>query len=451
MKRHAKLKIALLSVAVLCLNTAAIAAVPKWVSAWKADPTGTTGAIPPGTQTLREIISPRGAGNTLRLRLTNREGTLPVSLSQVWIGTQQNGAQLVAGSNKQLTFGGRSDVYLAPGQDLYSDPLPYKVTSFSKLAISMQTAGVLGIPALSSSHSVSRETNYFSVALPLLGGGAGGDSGAGFQPFTLTAGATFQASWHFIAGLDVVSTDAKPRVVVAFGDSITDGLTVNPVTGNTFVENITNLGAEERYPDFLQRRFDSIPKYKSFSVVNAGIAGNRLTAGPFAPFFGPRGLDRMETDVIQVAGVTDVVAHFGINDIAFDLPAQLSGSRSIGQTVIAGYSEMISRLHAKGIRVVLGTIMPGKGAGIGPASPTVNAGALHGTEITDIIRLEVNDWIRGYGKTLADGIVDFDACMRDPQKPSFLNPAYNSGDNLHPTGVGYSVMAGCFDLAATFP
>lgn len=451
MKSHARLKAAVLAMAAICLSSAVVADTPKWVSVWKADPSGSTGEIPTGTQTLREIISPRRAGDMVRLRLTNRQGMYPVSLSQVWLGTQQSGAQLVPGSNRQLTFGGRTDIALMPGQDAVSDPVPYKVASFTKLAISMQANGYLGIPMQSSTHSVSRETNYFSVVPTFTGGGADKESGAGFQPFTLTAGVTFQASWHYIAGLDVQTMDPKPRVVVAFGDSITDGLTVNPTTDNTFIENLANLGTEERYPDFLQRRFDAIPKYKSFTMVNAGIAGNRLTAGPFAPFFGPRALDRLDTDVLAVPGVTDVIAHFGINDIAFDLNAQISGSRAIGQTVIAGYQELITRLHARGVRIILGTIMPARGAGLGSASPLVNGGVAHGTEITDSIRIDVNNWILGPGKALADGVIDFDACMRDPRNTSYLNPAYNSGDNLHPTGVGYSVMAGCVDLAATFP
>lgn len=453
MKNYLRSRAVAFAIAAIAIGAsgAVLAAGPQWVSVWTADPTGSTGVIPIGTQTLREIISPRRAGDTLRLRLTNREGTLAVNFSEVWIGTQQSGAKLVPGSNRKLSFGGRAAVSIAPGQDVLSDPLPYNVAPFTKLAISLQSNGPIGIPTLSSSHSVSRETNYFSLLLPLLGGGAGKDSAAGFQPFTLTAGVTFQASWHYIAGLDVLTSDAKPRVVVAFGDSITDGLTVNPTTDNTFVEDLSSLGADQRYPDFLQLRFAASPKYKSFSVVNAGIAGNRLTAGPFAPFFGPRGLDRLETDVVQVPGVTDVIAHFGINDIAFDLATQLGGSRAIGQTLIAGYQEMIARLRAKGVRVILGTIMPAKGAGLGTFSPPVNGGVAHGTEITDSIRRDVNAWILGPGKAMADGVIDFDACMRDPNNSGRLNPAYNSGDNLHPTGVGYAVMAACVDLAAVFP
>ena len=454
--------------AAVMIGTAKAQESAPWLSAWTAAPAGTTGVILPATQTIRDIISPRRTGNTVRLHLTNRQGTLPVTFSQVWIGTQQSGAQLVSGSNRPLTFGGKSAVTIAPGQDVTSDPLPYPVVSFSKLAISMQNGGLLGIPVASSTHSVSRETNYYSLAPQLLGGGAGPVSGNGFLPFVLTGGVTFEASWEYIAGLDVETTVAGPRTVVAFGDSISDGLTVNPVTDNTFIENVSNLGLEQRYEDFLQHRFDSQPAYRAFNIVNASIAGNRLTAGPFLPFFGPSGLSRLTTDAIAVPGVTDVIVQLGINDIAFDLAAQLTASHAIGPTLENAYTTVISQLHAKGIRVILTTITPGKGAGVGMFSPAlntlisatgtggiippvVNGGALHGTAITDAIRQEVNVWILNVGSSLADGVIDIDACVKDPNNPSFLNPAYNSGDNLHPNAMGYQAIANCVNLPAVFP
>ena len=133
-----------------------------------------------------------------------------------------------------------------------------------------------------------------------------------------------------------------------------------------------------------------------------------------------------------------------------------------------GLTKTINELHSKGLRVILATIMPAKGAGVGMFSPalnslisgtgtggvvppTVNGGALHGTEITDEIRREVNTWILNVGSVLADGIIDFDACMKDPNNTSFLNPAYNSGDNLHPNALGYSAMANCVNIPAVFP
>ena len=93
--------------AALLVSTAGSpASAAGWLGAWTGDPAGPTGIIPPGTQTLREIISPRVSGDSLRLQLTNRLGVLPVTFTQVWVGTQQSGAAIVVGSNKQLTFGG---------------------------------------------------------------------------------------------------------------------------------------------------------------------------------------------------------------------------------------------------------------------------------------------------------------------------------------------------------
>ena len=163
------------------------ASAAGWLGAWTGDPAGPTGIIPPGTQTLREIISPRVSGDALRLQLTNRLGVMPVTFTQVWVGTQQSGAAIVIGSNKQLTFGGSSSVTLAPGATVTSDELSFPVVSFQKLAISMQALPGT-IPAASETHSVSREVNYFSpTAL------AAPESGGGFLPFELTQGALFQA------------------------------------------------------------------------------------------------------------------------------------------------------------------------------------------------------------------------------------------------------------------
>jgi lysophospholipase L1-like esterase len=46
-----------------------------------------------------------------------------------------------------------------------------------------------------------------------------------------------------------------------------------------------------------------------------------------------------------------------------------------------------------------------------------------------------------------DGIIDFDAVMRDPNQPSKMLARYDSGDHLHPNDAGYQAMANAFDLA----
>ena len=455
MHHHVRL-VAGVGAAALLWSTATMPATAAgYLAAWTGDPAGPTGVIPSGTQTLREIISPRVGGNTLRLQLTNRLGMLPVTFTQVWIGAQKYNAYVVKGSNKELTFGGSQSVTLQPGDTITSDPLTFPVVSFQKLAISMQAvAGT--IPAASETHSVSREINYFSPTAT-----AGAEIGVGYTAFELTQGAFFQASWHYINELDVFSMNASPRVVVSFGDSITDGLQVNQTAENTFVEETKNLGLEQRYEDFIQKRIVAMQGYSQFSFVNAGIAGNRLTAGPFAPFFGPSGLDRLAPDALNVFGATDCVIGLGINDIAFDVPAQTTGDPTIVTTIENDMTTVINELHAKNIRAVLTTILPALGAEASqfapalqtvPGLPTpVNGGALHGTVISNTLREQVNAWIMtGPGSKIADAVVDLSTCMQDPTDPRKLNTIYDSGDHLHPNAAGYSHMADCTPIASTF-
>jgi lysophospholipase L1-like esterase len=59
-------------------------------------------------------------------------------------------------------------------------------------------------------------------------------------------------------------------------------------------------------------------------------------------------------------------------------------------------------------------------------------------------RQSINHWIRTSGKF--DGVIDFDAVMRDPQAPSHLSAAADCGDHLHPGPGGYKIMAGAIDL-----
>ena len=59
-------------------------------------------------------------------------------------------------------------------------------------------------------------------------------------------------------------------------------------------------------------------------------------------------------------------------------------------------------------------------------------------------RQSINNWIRAPGHF--DIVIDLDAATRDPQKPSHLSAAADSGDHLHPADAGYRIMADAIDL-----
>nr|WP_246447713.1 SGNH/GDSL hydrolase family protein [Novosphingobium flavum] len=212
----------------------------------------------------------------------------------------------------------------------------------------------------------------------------------------------------FLSGIDVAGSTAK-RLVVAFGDSITDGV------GST-------IAANRRWPDlFAERVLDA---GVNIGIVNAGIAGNYLTRTGEYPSFGEAGLARFKRDALEVPGATDTVILLGINDIG--------GEPDVGERLIAGYRQLIADAHARRIRVFLGTIPPFRGS-------------TFFTEAGEQSRLRVNAWIRADNP--ADGIIDFDRALRDPANPGRVDPRFHSGDWLHPNDDGYRVMARAIDPA----
>jgi hypothetical protein len=57
----------------------------------------------------------------------------------------------------------------------------------------------------------------------------------------------------------------------------------------------------------------------------------------------------------------------------------------------------------------------------------------------------VNEWIRT--SHAFDGVIDFDAILRDPGHPSRIQARYASADHLHPNDIGYQAMADAIDLS----
>jgi lysophospholipase L1-like esterase len=63
----------------------------------------------------------------------------------------------------------------------------------------------------------------------------------------------------------------------------------------------------------------------------------------------------------------------------------------------------------------------------------------------EAIRVAVNQWMRSSGAF--DAVIDFDRALRDPQHPTQLKKAYDSGDHIHPSDTGYQAMADAIPLS----
>ena len=354
--------------------------------------------------TVRAILTPTFGGTTARVRLSNRFGSGAITFEQATIARRLSGATLVSGTVAPLSFDGRRSVTVAAGEDVLSDPVGIAFSAFDTLAVSVYVAGDIGYP---TEHYIARQTSYLT---PTGSGDHTADPDGG--AFTVRT-----TSRPLVSGVEVMAPRSS-GAVVTLGDSITDGYQGLPAGAPEAPEGID---ADGRWPDVLARRLDAANR--PLSVLNAGIAGNRVlqdaTAGDNPDVYGPSAIHRLDADVGGQAGVTTVILLEGINDLLLSPTAAVPD-------LLSGYEEVIDRLHARGLRVLQGTLTPTGGNADAPAD-------------TEDKRRAVNSWIRD--QSPADAVIDFDAAVRDPADPSRINPAFDGSDHLHFNLAGYRAMA----------
>ncbi|MCP2328717.1 lysophospholipase L1-like esterase [Hamadaea flava] len=360
------------------------------VTTWAAGVQSTTG--PTTGQTVRNIIHTSVGGVGLRLTLSNVEGDAPVVFDAAFVGIPAQGAALVAGSNRRLTFGGRSEVTIPPGAAVLSDPLPGRVPAGHDLAVSVHIAAM---GQVATGHNMYRtQTSYLSTP---------GDHATDESPQAFTTPIT---RWFWLAAAQV---DPVPQVgtLVAFGDSITDGYG-------------SSVDANHRWPDFLAQRILAEPPPLQLGVANVGISGNELLRDGK----GASALARFDRDVLDQPGVRTVILMEGGNDIG--------ANNATAEQLIAGERELIARAHAYGVCILGATQTPMEGSGYYSAQH-------------EAVRVEFNAWIRGSGEF--DAVIDFDAVTRDPQRPTRFLPAFDGAGHLHPNDAGYQAMADAIPLS----
>jgi lysophospholipase L1-like esterase len=395
-----------------------------WLTTWAASPMqaspGTSGSAAGfNDQTLREIVYPSTGGSQVRVRLSNVFGTQPLVVGAASIGVQLAGANVVPGTLRGLTFGGKATVTIPAGKEVLSDPARYHVAAEENLAISLYLPDGTG-PA--TNHSDAQQDNWVST------------TGDFTQSPTSTAYTTDIASWYFLDGVVVPRTSKVLGTVVAFGDSITDGA-------------FSDQDANQRWSDILGDRLQRQPG-STLSVVDEGIGGDRLLSD--SPCFGQSGLNRFERDVIGQPGVRDVIVLLGTNDLGFHTFDPSSFGPALApcfpnpifptvQQMIDGYKQLITAAHAAGIKIIGATITPNGEYG-GVATNGVKQPA------TEQERLAINHWILTSGAF--DGTVDFSSAIADPLDPTYIDPKYiTDPSGVHPNDAGYRKMAHAVNLS----
>ncbi|MFC4254089.1 SGNH/GDSL hydrolase family protein [Altererythrobacter xixiisoli] len=381
----------------------------RWVAAWTAAPhapIASEGQFAAGSwnnATITQVLRVSAGGDRLRLRFSNRYGPGPLEIGQARVVRIDDKGAEIAGSAHMLQFGGRGSAVIPRGSPFVSDTVNLPLPALSRIRVDIYlprstgpcTCHLTGLDEL----AVSPPGNFV---------------GKSFQP---VARAQYRA---FLTTVEVDSA-TSPGTIVAFGDSITDGV------GST-------AGANRRWPDVLANRLHAAGQ--NWAVANAGISGNRV----LSPGMGEAALARFDEDVLSLPNVRYIILFEGVNDIGNRYGArgpsqpQLPGldqPQIDVEQMIAGYKQIIARAHEKGIKVIASPIGPYKGAG-------------YWTEAGEAARQAINHWILNSGAF--DGIVRFDTAFADPVDPRAMRNGYHMGDFLHGSDAGLKAVGDSIDL-----
>ncbi|MBL1119649.1 SGNH/GDSL hydrolase family protein [Streptomyces sp. 110] len=387
-----------------------------WVRTWGAAPHAPIeefGPLPPfADTTLRQVVRISGGGNLVRLRLTNEYGTEPLTIGAARIALAAPDGGIRPGSDRALTFAGRTGVTVPVGAPMLSDPIEPPLPALSELAISLYLPEAV---KSATCHAMGVQTAW---SIP----------GNAVDALTLPARATSLPLQALISAIEVLP-DGPATTIAIIGDSNTDCSGTTPDANRRWTDRLAERLAERL----------AVQDSGTVCVSNQGISGNRmLNEG-----LGEAVLARYDRDVLATPGLGHVVIAIGLGDIiisnapqdgsgpADDFLAMFPGAPGTADDLIAGYRQLIARARERGVRVYGVTLTPYEGDEIY-------------TPEGDRVRRAVNEWIRTSGAF--DAVLDFDAVWRDPARPARIQDGFHAGDHLHGSDAGCRALGDSIDL-----
>jgi lysophospholipase L1-like esterase len=400
-----------LGFALACFASHTCAAEGRWVTTWGCAPQLTEpGNLPPAPlahRTLRQFVHTTIGGKFIRVRFSNAYGTNSVNLTAARValsagaGSAGNG-DIHPATDTPLTFRGAPGVVIPRGEVVFSDPVKFELPELTNVAVSIYFGDISATTI--NGHPGSRTTSFIQPSDAL--------SAASLPAATKTK------HWYIITGLEVLA-EQPGRAIVVLGDSITDG------RGSTDDGN-------NRWPDVLAQRLATNAPTAGVAVVNMGIGGNAIFGG-----LGPAAVNRFDRDILNQGGARYLIVFEGVNDIG---SVSDVNAPTLTTNLINAYTTFANKAKARGLRAYGATITPFGGNG-------------YFTPARETVRQTVNNWFRT--NTIYDGVIDFDAAVRDPVTltnfQAAFYPGVNANDWLHLNPAGYKAMADAIDLNLFVP
>lgn len=370
----------------------------KWVTAW-GNAISITERRPENytkNLTLRYPVLMLLDGEAVRITLDNFCGTEPVTISEAWVAKAEGDSKIDPDTSVPLTFSGSASVTIPAGERIKSDPVQFSFQKGTRIAVSLWL----------------KDFTEMRSSVRISGPLSGGFFALGNQTTLAQLDANTSKKtnlYYFLSDIEVL-TGEQQRAIICYGDSITAGA----------------------WPDELMQRTLKIGDGTT-AIVRKAVCGTRILRqydNITYDSYGLKGETRFPRE-IEVSGADTVIIQHGINDIIHPVGTDVNPFRPwsdlpTAEELIDGLRMYIRIAKSKGLRVYLGTLLP-------------IFGWRTYAEFRETLRNDVNAWIRSTDE--ADGCIDFDQAVCDPNHPAAFREGFDSGDHLHPSSLAYQKMA----------
>lgn len=362
--------------------------------------------------TFRTRIQPTISGQDVRLTLSNEFGTGPLTIDTISIakGYDRLPQMVKTWTRKNVTFQGQTSVTIPAGETVTSDPVGMSVEALEYLTVSlfmkrtetMKTYGLIGGDTYIMSGNFARAATTVGVPMKMEGS---------FGEYSVIP---------VLSGVEVYAPDASSAVVI--GDS-------------TLANDIPILLAQKLQNNGIT----------NVGILQQAIKGNRLLddgAGFLGMAYGEAMVDRFERDALDQPGVERIFLKVGVNDVVHPNCESMEGEARPVTTdeMIAGYEQLISRAHERGIKVYLFTRTAWKGY---TRNVLGTGDDIQWSQEIDQMRQDINAWIKSEANP-ADGWIDLDFMCTD-ETATQLKSEYTM-DGAHFTELGQQTLVDAVPL-----
>lgn len=382
----------------------------KWLPSWQYVPIDynqQVGVFENITQ--KSVFSNNLSGEKLRVRLNNLYSGEPMKIRHGAIALRNRVTGKLS-KRMALTLDGEEHLVIPANSTVYSDEIVHPVSWQEDFILWLYFEEKTVIRSVCTTYtwqswqSIQQTGNFFETEA----------LGFTVKPQLVPVLAMDPYPNQFAVGVCEISvyTGEDSRLIGLFGDSITHM--------SYFSDPLTAL-LYERFPG-------------KCAVINAGISGNRLQKTHPSPKgfpgeghqFGIAGKDRFQADLYDSGTPDDVFILEGVNDCSHSI---VFGEPEVptAEDIFEALEAVVHQGQRLGSRVFVSTITP------------FGAFGDAWRERVEGIRCAYNELIRQ--KNTADGWIDLDAVLRDPDDPHRMQEGMHLGDGVHPNWAGGAKMA----------